>query len=430
MSVKYSILFFLIIELTSCTSTIVNDNLEGTYIGVFKHKNFEIDISFDVEADSSGYKVFFTSLKQNALRVPTRNVSTLNDSLRFTLQSDFYTYFFANKYDRVSNTFKGVLTVDSMDYPYRLNKTALNEKTETKEINFDSNGNILSGTSWIPINPNGQGLFFVTSSGRNDRSSSSAEVRYFSKKGFTVFHFDKRGTGKSSGNLDNVSIEDLAADDINAVQQFSKDTNIPLSKINIIGSSQGGAKVPLILNQLTELQSGISVSTPGCTLLESDLNFMMNRLKSQIGDDDILAATLVQRAVFEYLAGQFTKTKLEEVLNKNRNKEFYQYLWVPELNEEVHRGLSFSPIPHFEKLENPILIIQGMSDIVIPIDSFEKIEEALNKAGSKTYKIIKLANANHSMTLENVSDFPYWSMLHPDYFNTIEEWLNTVSVKK
>jgi len=423
MFIKYSVLFSIIIEFASCT-TVLNDSIEGTYSGIFKHKSFEIDLSFDVERDSSGYNVFFTSLEQNAVRIPTRNVSILNDSIKFTLRSDFYTYLFSSKFNAASHVLTGALTVDTKVYPFSLKKMESEGLINTKEVSFESNGIILSGSIWFPVTPNGQGLFFVTSSGMNDRSSSSAEARYFSKKGFTVFHFDKRGTGKSTGTMDHVSIEELATDDVNAIHHFSKETNIPLSNINIIGSSQGGAKVPLILNSLTALQSGISVSTPGCTLLESDLNFMMNTIKSQVGEDQLSAATKVQRTVFEYLGGTLFKSELEVILDKNKGKEFYQYLWIPELTDEVLPGLSFSPIPHFEKLKIPILIIQGKSDIVIPKDSYVKIEEALNKAENTKYKLIILENANHSMTLENASDFPYWSMLHPDYFNTIEEWLN------
>jgi len=426
----YTFFALFCILLLSCNTLDNNNNIEGTYSGVFKHESFQIDLRIDLESDSLGYNVFFTSLEQNALRIPTKNVSVINDSLKFTLQSDFYTYVFNSKYDASFNTLQGVLTIDSKDYPYSLDKVDSKNQIKTKDISFESNGNTLSGTIWLPNTSNGKGLFFVTSSGMNDRSSSRAEVQYFSKKGFTVYHYDKRGTGKSTGSMDNVSIEDLAKDDITAIQQFSKATKIPLEQISIIGSSQGGAKIPLILNILTNLQSGISISTPGCSLLESDLNFMMNTLKNQIKKEDLTAATLVQTAVFEYLGGGLSKLKLEIILKENKKKEFYQYLWIPELTEEVELCLSYSSIPYFEKLLHPILIIQGTADIVIPKDSYVKIEEALNKAGNTKSKLIVLENANHSMTVENVSDFPYWSMLHPNYFNTIEEWLNTISNKK
>ena len=153
----------------------------------------------------------------------------------------------------------------------------------------------------------------------------------------------------------------------------------------------------------------------------------MNTIKHQIEEDELTTATQVQRAVYDYLAGDLSKTALKIILKENKDKDFYQHLWIPALTDEVLVFLSYSPIPYFEKLLSPILIIQGTADIVIPEVSHVKIEEALNKAGNTKTTLIILENANHSMTLENVSDFPYWSMLHPDYFDTIEEWLNTVS---
>lgn len=416
--------------LLACSSIEKGNKIGGTYEGIFKYKNFEVDLSFDVENDSSGYKVFFTSLGQNAFRIPTRNVILSADSLQFVLQSDFYTYHFSNKYDRLTNTFQGVLTVDSNEYPYVLKKVKAKDQITTKEVLFESNGNTLSGSIWEPAKANNTGLFIVSSSGYNDRSSSNAEALYFSKKGFTVFHFDKRGTGRSTGSLEDVSIEDLANDDINAIRYFSKKAGLPLSDIIIMGSSQGGAKVPLICNQLPGLKAGISISTTGCSLLESDLNFMMNRLKNEIDEKDFLMAKDVQKSVFEYLAGKLSKTELKKHLNEHKDKTFYQNLWIPALNDEIHKGLSYTPIPHFEKLQNPILIIQGLADIVIPGKSYVTIENALMKAGNKDYKIRTFENADHSMTLTEGNDFPYWSVLHPEYLVSIEDWIRSLSNKK
>ena len=382
-----------------------------------------------MEKDGLEYKVFFTSLGQNALRIPTRKVSVSKDSLTFTLQSDYYTYVFNNTYDAASNTLQGVLTVDSKDFPFSLEKVGSTNQLKTKEISFESNGNNLSGTIWFPKTSNSQGLFFVTSSGTSDRSSTNAEVTHFSKKGYTVFHYDKRGTGKSTGDLDNPSIEDLAADDIVGIQQFSKATKIPLEQISIIGSSQGGVKIPLILNELSDLQSGIAVSTPGCTLMESDLNFEMNTLRDMIKEDEFEEATQVQEAVYQYIAGKISWSDLKVIMKENKDKEFYQHLWMPESKYEAILMLSYTPIPHFEKLQRPILIIQGTDDIVIPEESHVKIEAALSKAGNTKNKLVILDDANHSMTVENSSDFPYWSMLHPGYFSSVEEWLITVAEK-
>lgn len=40
-------------------------------------------------------------------------------------------------------------------------------------------------------------LIIVTSSGNSDRSASGAEAILFAQRGFTIFHYDKRGTGNS-----------------------------------------------------------------------------------------------------------------------------------------------------------------------------------------------------------------------------------------
>lgn len=423
--------FLLLIVLTACdyNSENIENKIEGTYIGDFKYGNFEIQIEFDISRDLTGFKTFFTSLEQNAYRIPTRDVVVSGDSIKFVLQSDYYTYQFSNKYHSKTKTLTGVLNVESISYPYELKKQELeNKEALTREdVKFESNRLSLQGTIWLPSNPKNQGLFFVTSSGLADRSSTSSEALYFVKKGFTIFHFDKRGTGKSEGDLNNVTIEELTTDDINAIHFFSKKVNIPLSKIGIIGSSQGGAKVPLMLNKIPELGYGISVSTPGSTLRESDLNFMMNRLREQIDEEFIETATHVQRGVFEYLNGELSRRELEKRLGKYENSEWYQQLWIPELTDEILYDPSYSPIPHFEKVKHPILIVQGMSDIVIPRNSHKVIENALKKANNENFNIVTIEYASHSMTYEGESDFPYWSKLEPSYLPTILKWINTVS---
>ncbi len=415
--------FFMISVVIGCHTPDTTSSQARAYHGTFKYKSFETDLLFEVFPDSSGHKVFFTSLSQNAYQIPTQNIRVSKDSLNFTLQSDFYTYTFTNTLENDQKRLEGTLKVDKRTYPFTLYRAKEEDTVYPEEVYFESNGNTLSGSIWRSQGPNKKGVFLVTSSGYNDRSSTNAEALYFSKKRYTVFNYDKRGTGKSTGDLNNVSIEDLAGDDINALHFFSKKTKIPLSKITIMGSSQGGAKVPFILNQLTALQSGIAISTPGCSLLESDLNFMMNRLRNEIDLADLSTAKTVQRAVFEYLAGHLTKSELNSVLKANEEKDFYKHLWIPELTTEIYEELSYSPMPHFEKLQRPVLVLQGGSDIVIPEESHSNIKQALDIARNTSSKIVLIEKANHSMTMVD-PQFPYWNIVHPDYYETVEKWLD------
>ncbi len=114
------------------------------------------------------------------------------------------------------------------------------------------------------------------------------KTNYFTKLGYTVFNYDKRGTGKSEGNWQSATIEELCKDDMNALRFFSETSSIPLSKTGIKGSSQGGIKVPYILTRLTQIGFGISVSCPSGSLLESDLNRWQQRNEEKIGTENIL----------------------------------------------------------------------------------------------------------------------------------------------
>jgi predicted esterase len=428
---KRIFVIFIALGIGSCRSNPEMNEGEktGTYRGIFEHGNFSDNIVFEIESDSTNLKVFFTSLEQNANRIPLQNVEVNGDSINFKLQSDSYTYFFRNKWMDNYSKLQGSLTVDTITTLYTLEKEPSDHRDtpESEEISFESNGINLSGTIWYPDRNAKKGLVIVTSSGDSDRSASRAEAILFVRMGFTTLHFDKRGTGISEGNWEEVSIEELSADDINAIRYFSEKTGIPLENIGIKGSSQGAAKIPYILSELENLEYGIIVSCPGVTLLESDLNYWKNRNANAIGNE-IADATALQGKVFEFIAGKLSRTDLEKAIDSAKFKSWFENIWIPNLDEvQTDKKLLYSPISYFETTRQPVLILQGTLDEIIPENSHELISDALRKSGNYHFKTMLLDGASHSMYYIGESDFPYWSKLHPDYLKTIESWLNATS---
>ena len=428
---KRIIVILIVLGIFSCNpnSGVKKDEKTGNFSGVFKHGNFSDKIIFEIEHDSVSLNVFFTSLEQNANRIPFQNIEVKEDSINFKLQSDFYTYSFRNKWIDNYSALQGSLTVDSITTLYSLEKELLDNSNAPKseEVNFESNGLNLNGTIRYPDSNVGKALIIVTSSGNSDRSASRAEAILFAQMGFTTFHYDKRGTGISEGNWNIATIEELLADDVTAIEYFSNKTGIPLKEIGIKGSSQGAAKIPYILSELENLKYGIAVSCPGVTLLESDLNYWRNINADLIGNE-VDNATKFQRKVFEFIAGKLSRTDLEKVINNEKSNSWFHNVWVPNLDEvQIDKKLLYSPIPYFETAKQPILILQGTKDEIIPKNSNETISEALIKSGNDNFKTILLEGASHSMYYVGESDFPYWSKLHPDYLTTIENWINTVS---
>jgi len=428
---KRIIIICIVFGMFSCNSNseIKKDEKTGNFIGIFKHGNFSDKILFEIERDSVSFNVFFTSLEQNANRIPVQNVEVNGDSINFKLQSDFYTYSFKNKWIDNYSKLQGSLTVDTSTTRYTLEKKLLDNSNTPKseEIVFESNGLSLNGTIWYPNNNDKKALIIVTSSGNADRSASRAEAILFAQMGFTTFHYDKRGTGNSEGHWNIATIEELSADDVTAIKYFSKKTGIPLKKTGVKGSSQGAAKIPYILSELENLKYGIVVSCPGVTLLESDLNYWRNRNADVIGNE-IDAATNFQRKVFEFIAGKLSRTDLEKAINNEKSNSWFANIWIPNLDEvQTDKKLLYSPIPYYETTKQPILILQGTKDEIIPANSYEIISEALIKSDNDNFKTVLLEGASHSMYYIGESDFPYWSKLHPDYLTTIENWINTVS---
>jgi len=428
---KRIIIIFIAFGIFSC-----NPNKEikkgiktGTFSGVIKHGNFSDKIRFEIEQDTASFKVFFSSLEQNANRIPFQGIVLSGDSISFKLQSDFYTYAFKNKWTENNNKLQGALTFDTITVPYTLEKELLsnNQNPKNEDVGFESKELKINGTIWYPNNTGSKAIVILTSSGNADRSASRAEAILFAQMGFTTFHYDKRGTGNSEGDWQAATIEELSMDDINAIKYFSEKTGIPLMNIGIKGSSQGATKIPYVLGELKDLKYGIAVSCPGVSLLESDLNYWKNSNAEAIGNE-MEDALKFQRKVFEFIAGKRTKSALEKAIDQEKSMPWFEHIWIPNLDEiQTDKKLLYNPIPYFQTTKQPVLILQGKMDEIIPANSIELISDALKKSGNANFKTVLLDGASHSMHQVGESDFPYWSKLHPDYLTTIENWINTIS---
>ena len=126
MSKLKSLFFYILfaIVLASCKHNSANDttNKKGSFNGTFSYGNFTDKIQFEIEKDSTNYKVFFTSLEQNANRIPLQQINAIGDSINFKLQSDYYTYSFKNKWVDSNEKLQGSLTVDTVTVNYSLEK--------------------------------------------------------------------------------------------------------------------------------------------------------------------------------------------------------------------------------------------------------------------------------------------------------------------
>lgn len=421
---KFSFLFFILFVSHHLLSQQID--FTGSYQGLFHSGNFQTDLGLDIKQVNDVYDIRFNSLNQNAFGIPARDITIDEDSLNFALQSDYYRYEFKGKLLN-TNTLMLNLGVDGKSFDFQLTKPPHDDLSgiKSKDVRFRSENLLLYGTIYYPVKPNGKAIYLVTSSGNNDRSASRAEAMMFAQNGFIAFHTDKRGTGISDGNWQKADMPTLCNDDILAIQYVSQIEQLPLHHIGIKGSSQGGSKVPYIMSKLPELAFGIAVSCPGSTLLESDLNYWKNRNKASIDPRDLDISTEMQKSVFQYISGDISKQELEVRIAANKSNAWFEHIWIPGPEEvETDLKLNYSPLPYFEQTHQPLLVIQGTMDEIIPPESLDIIKNSIASPENTKNKYLVLTGADHSMMFRGESDFPYWSALHPDYMNTMLEWID------
>ena len=104
------------------------------------------------------------------------------------------------------------------------------------------------------------------------------------------------------------------------------------------------------------------------------------------------------------------------------------YVWIPDLDSvQTDLKLSYTPVPYFKQLKQPLLVIQGSADGIIPSQSLKKIQ-SLTENKNPRNRYLELQKADHAMMFNGQSDFPYWPGLHPDYRNKMIEWLKQLEL--
>jgi uncharacterized protein len=100
-------------------------------------------------------------------------------------------------------------------------------------------------------------VILISGSGPHDRDYTNqfghrpflVLADYLSRNGITVLRYDERGVGKSSGDFQNASYDDLAADAAGALE-FLRSAPYHYHTVGIIGHSEGGGMAPLVAQKV------------------------------------------------------------------------------------------------------------------------------------------------------------------------------------
>lgn len=127
------------------------------------------------------------------------------------------------------------------------------KKHDTREVSFEDDGTILSGTLVMPRDVSKPFIaLIIHGDGAQDRFTDGGALPLINTlvdAGIGVFSWDKAGVNKSTGNWLDQTMSDRAGEAMEARKAISELDDINVDQIGFLGFSQAGWVLPRIANQ-------------------------------------------------------------------------------------------------------------------------------------------------------------------------------------
>ncbi len=192
-------------------------------------------------------------------------------------------------------------------------------------------------------------------------------TKYLQKKGVVVLLPDKRGCNQSEGDWRTSSLIDLATDTVSAISYLKEQSIVNISKIGIVGISQGGRIAPVVSN-MTSLDFIINIVGATVPLYEQ-LQFEEKHNLKQLG---------VLSGIIAYISAFY--------IRYIKQRQFWKKVG------------NFDPIPYWKTVNISTLMLYGENDTNTPTTKSVERLMALNKSNIcvKIYK-----HLGHALEDEN-----------------------------
>ena len=248
--------------------------------------------------------------------------------------------------------FKQIWPVERRQYDW----VSLDE-TQYTEVTFRNTEQQLElgGMLFVPA---GHGPFpasvIIHGSGTSRRDSGwyLTLTQHLQQNGVVVLLPDKRGSEKSEGNWRTSSFEDLSTDTLAAIEFLKTKQDVSLTRIGIIGMSQGGWIAPIVASESSDVDFVVSMVGSAVTPAEQliyEENHNLRQMGFLPGVSNVIA--LVSTAYIRNVA----------------QAEFWD------------RVANYDPVPYWQEVNVPALALYGADDTNVPSGESANRLNALGK---------------------------------------------------
>ena len=259
-------------------------------------------------------------------------------------------------------------------------------------------GNI-EGTLLVPSKEHSPLVLIIAGSGPTDRDGNNISLQNNSLKmiaqglymnDIASFRFDKRGISRSA--VAGMSEEDLRFEHyIEDVKQWCSllKEDSRFSSFIILGHSEGSL-IGMIASQTVSPDKFISLAGPGFS--------MQATLRRQLADQPVYILSM-SLPIIEQLEKGKTVDSVPPLINM---------LFRPSIQPYLISTFKYDPVIEISKVQSPVLIVQGTTDIQIQVEDAKKLAAANSNSELVIIEgmnhILKEADANRFLNLRTYGD--------------------------
>jgi uncharacterized protein len=307
-----------------------------------------------------------------------------------------------------------------------------------EEKTFQNAGVTLSGTLYIPRGRRIVGAVVVAHGASSPLRSSPLYQHLrvmLPPLGMAVFIYDRRGSGKSGGDLKTSDYDLLADDAVAAVKMLKTDRRIDPKRVGVWGLSQGGWLSLLAASRSPDVDFAVSISapvvTPDLQMIFSSANSLRVNGYPQADIDQMTAA---RKAVDDYMRGKGDRQTAQRLVDGIKAKPWFKYLYMGDTVSDRavsrwRKEIEHDPLGTLQSVRAPALVLFGAADPVVPVaTSVERLKTV--RASHPNLTVAVVAGADHDMQTDvdpktlldpnNVDDAKPDS---PEYFGLLASWL-------
>ncbi len=306
----------------------------------------------------------------------------------------------------------------------------------SEEVTFRNGDVTLSGTLVLP---EGKGPFpaivLTQMSSPAPRGAYALQAYYFAAHGMAALMYDKRGVGKSTGEFNKATMEQLADDAIAGIELLARRSDIKADAIGTWGHSQGGWLAPLAAIRSQKVAFVIAQAASAVPPAEQEVYRIEHSLRAQgFSEEEVQAGAAYQEKLMRWVTSRGANRA--ELLAAARAGENARWAGLVEIVPDTLKEkpsdtstafYSYDPLPDLKRLKAPVVYILGEKDAFVPVHKSAKLfQQTLDAAGHRDHQVWMLPRAAHGLWETDVDggsayiNSTHWAREH---YPRMTQWL-------